>query len=815
MKREKREGSLREQLEAALAECSRLREENARLEARLRSLGERPHPEGEGEAQPVRTVTQEASTEAKIALFREVFRGRRDLYALRWETKSGRSGYSLACSNEWRRPRCRKPRVKCGECANARFPAVTDEVIRDHLSGRHTIALCPLLPDQTCWFLTIGFERGDWQEAVAAFLETCSAMGIPAAVERLRSGTGAHVWVFFERRIPAATARKFGCVLLTRTIEKGQEVGMDVYDRLCPDLDALPRGGFGGFVPLPLERGPREEGNSVFVDKDFLPHPDQWRYLSGLERVPAAAVDAAVREAEKQGKIIGVRMSLTHEEGEEQDPWTAPPSERRPPEPLEGPLPDKIRIVLASRIYLEKEGLTPAVLSRLRRLAAFQNPEYYRAQAMGLTTFDKPRVIACAHDSPARIALPRGCLEEVIGLFEGHGVRTEIVDQRHDGIPIEAAFHGSLSPLQQEAAQALLAHENGVLHAGTAFGKTVVAAWMIAARKVSTLVLVHRRQLMDQWQERLASFLALPPESIGRIGGGTNSRTGNVDVAILQSLNRKGAVQELVAEYGHVIVDECHHVPAFTFEQVLDRAKARYLLGLTATPVRKDGHHPIVMMQCGPIRFRVNALSQAASRPFDHVVIPRRTEFRMAPGGARVGIQGVYSALITDKARNELIFQDLIKAVEKGRSPLLLSERTDHVETFAKRCEGVVRHVVVLRGGMGKNQRKALAEQIKAIPDEEERVLIATGRYIGEGFDDARLDTLFLATPVSWRGTLQQYAGRLHRRHDNKSVVQIYDYVDGRVPMLERMHERRLAGYRSIGYRVGGTKAKEKGDLRK
>jgi len=811
----KREGSLREQLDAALAECSRLREENARLEARLRSLGECPHPEGEGEAQPVRTVTREASADAKIALFCDVFRGRRDLFARRWETKkSGRSGYSLACSNEWRRPRCRKPRVKCGECENGSFPAVTDEVIRDHLSGTHTIAIYPLLPDDTCWFLAIRFERGDWQGSVVAFLETCSAMGIPAAVERLRSGKGAHVWLFFERSIPAAMARKFGCVLLTRTIEKGHEIGMDVYDRLCPDLDALSRGGFGGPVPLPLQLGPREEGNSVFVDKDFLPHPDQWIFLSGLERVAAAAVDAAVREAEKQGKIIGVRMSSTQEEGE-QDPWTAPPSERRPPEPLEGPLPKQVRIVQASRIYLEKEGLTPAVQSKLRRLAAFQNPEYYRAQAMGLPTFDKPRVIACAHDSPGRIALPRGCLEEVIGLFEDHGVRTEIVDQRHDGTPIEADFHGSLRPQQQEAADALLAHEDGVLHAGTAFGKTVVASWVIAARKVNTLVLVHRRQLMDQWQERLATFLGMPPKSIGRIGGGTNTRTGNVDIAILQSLNRKGAVQELVAEYGHVVVDECHHVPAFTFEQVLDRAKARYLLGLTATPIRKDGHHPIVMMQCGPIRFRVNARSQAISRPFDHVVIPRSTEFRMAPGGARVGIQGVYSALITDEARNELIFQDLIKAVEKGRSPLLLSERTDQVEAFAKRCEGVVRHVVVLRGGMGKNRRKALAEQIKSIPDEEERVLIATGRYIGEGFDDARLDTLFLATPVSWRGTLQQYAGRLHRRHDNKSVVQIYDYVDGRVPMLRRMHERRLAGYRSIGYRVRGTKAKEKGDARK
>jgi superfamily II DNA or RNA helicase len=806
----KRQGSLREQLEAALAECSRLREENARLEARLRSLEGDPGPVAEPEPQPVRIVTLEASTEDKIALFRRLFRGREDLYARRWETKSGRSGYSLACSNEWRRPRCRKPRVKCGECRNGKFPAVTDEEIRDHLSGRHTIAIYPLLRDDTCRFLAIGFETGEWQEAVRALLETCDGMGIPAAVERIRSGDGGRVWMFFEGRIPAALARKFGCVLLTRTIDKGHEIHMDVYDRLHPDQDALPRGGFGGSVPLPLERGPREEGNSVFVDRDFLPHPDQWRFLSRLDRVPAAAVDTAVREAETQGRIIGVRMSSTQEEGEP-DPWTAPPSARRLPEPLAGPLPDRVRIVRSSRISMDKGGLSPAALSRLRRLAAFQNPEYYRAQAMGLATFDKPRIISCAQDSPDRLSLPRGCLTEVVELFQASGVHTEVVDERHDGVPMEARFHGSLRPRQQEAVDALLAHEDGVLHAGTAFGKTVVASWMIAARTVNTLVLVHRRQLMDQWQERLATFLGVPPKSIGRIGGGTNSPTGSLDIAILQSLNRKGAVRELVSEYGHVIVDECHHVPAFTFEQVLDRAKARYLLGLTATPIRKDGHHPIVMMQCGPIRYRVTARSQAASRPFDHVVIPRATGFRMPAGDAGVGIQSVYSALITDEERNELIFKDLVKAVEKGRSPLLLSERTGHVEAFAKRCEGVVRHVVVLRGGMSKTRRKALAEQIKAIPDEEERVLIATGRYIGEGFDDARLDTLFLATPVSWRGTLQQYAGRLHRRHDSKSVVQIYDYVDGRVPMLRRMHERRLAGYRSIGYRIGGTNAQERG----
>jgi superfamily II DNA or RNA helicase len=803
----KREENLRAALEVAKAECSRLQEENDRLRALLRSVGKDPRQEREDQSKPIRTATQESSTEAKIAVFRGMFRGREDVFALRWETKSGRVGYSLACSNEWRRPRCRKPRVMCGECENRRSLPITDEVIRDHLSGKHTVAVYPLLEDQTCWFVAAAFERAGWIEHVGAFLSTCRAMEIPAALERTRSGNGAHAWIFFERPVPAAGARKLGCAILTRTIEQGYEMSMDAYDHLFPDHDTLPRGGFGGVIPLPLQRDPRERGNSVFLGQDLLPHPDQWHFLSTHERMPAEAVDDAVREAERKGKIIGVRMSLTEEE-DEQDPWTAPPSRRKPPERVEGSLPGKVRIVQQDMIYLEKEELPPAMLSRLRRLAAFQNPEYYRAQAMGLSTFDKPRVIACAEDSPTRMGLPRGCLEEVLGLLGSHRVEAELVDQRHGGAPIEVAFKGVLSPLQQEAAEALLADENGVLHAGTAFGKTVVASWLIAARGVNTLVLVHRRQLMDQWKEKLTSFLGLSPDSVGRIGGGANSRKGCIDIAVLQSLNRKGAVKDLVAEYGHVIVDECHHVPAFTFEQVLNRVRGRYVLGLTATPIRKDGHHPIVMMQCGPIRFRVDARHQAASRPFDHVVIPRQTGFRMSRGRSQTRIQDVYAALIKDQERNELILDDLVRALKEGRSPLLLTERTEHVKAFAERLQGLARHVVVLRGGMGKNQRKAVAEQIQSIPDEEERVLIATGRYIGEGFDDARLDTLFLAMPISWRGTLQQYAGRLHRRHENKSVVQIYDYVDRRVPMLTRMYDRRLDGYRTIGYRIRGAEAR-------
>jgi superfamily II DNA or RNA helicase len=420
---------------------------------------------------------------------------------------------------------------------------------------------------------------------------------------------------------------------------------------------------------------------------------------------------------------------------------------------------------------------------------------------MRLSTFGKPRVIRCAEEFPRHIALPRGSLEEVIALFKSHNIKTEVDDQRCGGQPIEAVFHGQLRPEQQTAANSMLNFEDGILCATTAFGKTVVAAWLIAARKVNTLVLVHRRQLLDQWRERLAAFLNVPIKSIGQIGGGRRRATGVIDVAVIQSLNRKQVVDDVVANYGHVIVDECHHLSAVSFEQVLRQAKARFITGLTATPQRKDGHHPIIVMQCGPIRFRVDAKAQALARPFNHLVVPRPTNFRMPPA-EKLEMHEIYAALALDKGRNNLIAVDLVRAIKAGRSPVLLTERTSHVDEFARRLVGLVKHIVVLKGGMGVKQRRAVAEQLAAIPSHEERVLLATGRYIGEGFDDARLDTLLLAMPISWRGTLQQYVGRLHRLHDNKREVIVYDYVDGAVSVLSAMYSKRVRGYEAVGYQI-------------
>ena len=605
--------------------------------------------------------------------------------------------------------------------------------------------------------------------------------------------------MFFDCPVSASLARRFGCAILTRSMERRHQIGLDSYDRFFPSQDTMPKGGFGNLIALPLQRVPREKGNSVFLNWEFEAYPDQWLFLSTIERIHLEKVETIVQEASRNGAILGVRISLA-DEGIENDPWTMPPSKKRKEQTIQGPLPQTVRIVQSNLIYIEKKGLPPAMLNRLIRLAAFQNPEFYKAQAMRLSTFGKPRIIACAEDFPSYVGLPRGCLDDALELIKTHNIKPDLAEHRFGGTSINVIFKGELRPRQQEAAELLFAHDYGILSAPTAFGKTVIAAWLIAKRKVNTLVLVHRRQLMDQWRDRLALFLDMPLEEIGQVSGSKKKVTGSIDISLMQSLNRKREVKDIVAGYGQIIVDECHHIPAFTFEQVLKQVKAKYVVGLTATPIRKDGHHPIIVMQCGPIRFRESAKKEAAARPFDHVVITKYTNFRMAQESAEVKIQDIYAALVLDEGRNELIFNDVLETLEMGRSPLLLTERVEHLEQFAEKLRRFTQNIIVLRGGMGSKQRKAMADQIKAVPDSEERLIISTGRYIGEGFDDARLDTLFLAMPISWRGTLQQYVGRLHRLHDNKRVVQVYDYVDIHVPMLMRMFKKRLKGYAAIGY---------------
>ncbi len=749
-------------------------------------------------------------TAVKIALFRALFKGRDDVYPRRFESKkTGRAGYAPACGNEWVRGICEKPRIKCGDCPHRAFLPVTDEVIRWHLSGKDAAGqdfvagVYPMFADETCCFLAMDFDKNSWHEDVLAVMETCRLLQIPAALERSRSGNGGHVWLFFEDAIPATLARKLGSLILTETMERRPELGLDSYDRLFPNQDTLPKGGFGNLIALPMQKGPREMGDSMFVDDAFAPHPDPWAFLSSLPRLSSERIESLAQEAESRGRVVGVRFALSSDS--EPAPWNTPPSRRHREPPITDPLPEEIEVILGDLIYLTKSALPPALRNRLLRLAAFQNPEFYRAQAMRLPTYEKPRIIACAEDLPGHIGLPRGCMEDLLSLFSELKINPVIRDERVAGNPVEVTFTGILRPDQQVAAAAMLGHDTGVLAATTAFGKTVVAASLIASRGVNTLILVHRQQLLEQWIERLSSFLDLPAKSIGRLGGGHKKLTGGIDVALIQSLVRKGVVDDRVADYGHLVIDECHHLSAHSFELVARRAKARFVLGLSATVVRKDGHHPIIFMQCGPIRHRVDAKEQAAARPFSHHVIVRPTGLRPMTEpdpDRRMEYQNLCAEIIRSEPRNAMIRDDVIAALHEGRSPLILTERTEHITALADLIRPHVPHLIILQGGMGRKSLREAMAQLAAVPENETRIVIATGKFIGEGFDDSRLDTLFLTMPVSWRGIIAQYAGRLHRLHDGKREVRIHDYADLDIPMLSRMFDKRCAGYDAVGYTI-------------
>ncbi len=586
-------------------------------------------------------------------------------------------------------------------------------------------------------------------------------------------------------------------------MERRPDIGLDSYDRFFPNQDTIPQGGFGNLIALPLQKEPRELGNSVFLDQQCVPYPDQWEFLSTIRKIELSTVEETVRDAERLGRVVGVRISLADEE--DAKPWTAPPSRHQKESPIAGLLPESLEMILGDQIYIPKDRLPPGLRNRLLRIAAFQNPEFYKAQAMRLPTYGKPRIIGCAEDHPHHIGLPRGCLDNVQKIFSDLHINAVIRDERNAGIPLNVEFQGELLTEQETAARGMLAYDNGVLSATTAFGKTVVAAWLIAKRGVNTLVLVHRQQLLEQWIERLSALLGLPPKAIGRIGGGRRKPTGLLDVALIQSLVRKGIVNDLVEKYGHLIVDECHHLSAQSFEQVVRRAKAKFVTGLSATVTRKDGHHPIIFMQCGPVRHRVNAKTQAAIHPFQHTVLVRPTSFRplkSADPDMRIQFHDLYNELIADDDRNRLICDEVIEAIREGRSPLILTERNEHLDCLAVRLSPSIRHLVILRGGMRRKEIHEIITRLAAIPENEDRVLLATGRYIGEGFDDARLDTLFLTLPVSWRGTIAQYVGRLHRLYHHKREVRVYDYADLNVPMLARMFDRRCKGYEAVGYTI-------------
>ncbi len=738
-------------------------------------------------------------TSERIQLFLGLFKGRDDVYARLWSSKrSGKEGYSPACKNEWVQDICDKKKVRCASCPSREFIPLTDETIRNHLEGLQTIGIYPLLPEGRCHFLAIDFDKDSWREDAAALLGTSRLKGIPAALERSRSGNGAHIWMFFSEAVSARDARNLGCFLITETMSSNCNLPMSSYDRLFPNQDSVPKGGFGNLIALPFQREAVDKENTLFLDDDLRPLPDQWGFLASVERITPGQLEGLLREANKYGQVLGVGTGFADMD---ERPWATKPSWRFKPPPPQGPLPDSINAVLANQLYVEKEGLSQPLLNRIRRVAAFQNPEFYKKQNLRLSTVLTPRMICCTEDFPHHVGLPRGCLDELIELLGELGIDLDLRDERPLGIDIETNFQGELTPQQKAAASELVPYDMGVLVAPPGSGKTVIGAYMIAARAINTLVLVHRRPLLEQWQHRLQEFLDVEPSLIGQIGGPKDRSTGYIDIATMQSLYSKKQVADVVTEYSHIVVDECHHVPAISFEQILRNARPRHVLGLTATLKRRDGLHPIILMHCGAVRHVSGLRHSDGSQVLERMLMRRDTDFTYETEEADPFIHDIYDRMINDEGRNRLILDDILAALKAGRSPILLTGRREHLQFFASRLEGAVRNMIVLFGGMGAKARRLATEQLSSIPDTEERLIVATGSYIGEGFDDPRLDTLFLAMPVSFDGTITQYAGRLERPFLGKKEVQIFDYVDARVPMLLRMFKKRLRTYKERGYK--------------
>lgn len=726
-----------------------------------------------------------------------VFRGRTDVFAKRYVSKkTGKAGYTPVCKNEFNKYKCDKPKVKCSECAFRELVPLTEDIVLKHLKGEIGIGIYPLLPGDVCNFLAIDFDKKTYEKDVSAFWSICDELNVPIYVERSRSGNGAHVWIFFEGSVLAKVARKLGNILLTKTIEKGS-LDLSSYDRLFPNQDTMPKGGFGNLIALPFQGESCKSGNTVFVDKYFDVQKNQIEILANIKKMTKDEVYTIVEKYANEDFAEPETTEIIEDD--------EIPKKENIKDII---FANNIECILDNQIYVKKLKLLPNELSYLKRLASFTNPEFYEKQRLRLPIYKTPRIISCFEEDERFLILPRGCMDKIRTICEKSNVKLVIKDNRELGIKTDYNFVGTLNKKQEKVMNELLKYDTGVLCATTGFGKTVIAAKIISKLKVNALVLVNRNSLLEQWKERLSYFLDINKKEIGQIGASKENLNGKLDIASVQSLTKKENMEDLVKNYGLVIVDECHHVAAYGFEQVMKAIRSKYVYGLTATPTRKDGLHKIIYMQCGDIRVRVANRELKQNRKMEHVVIVKNTGYKFIGEEEKQKLQ--ISELLNDMCnnvfRNEIIIEDIKQSVLQGRIPIVLTERVDHLkilkEGLEEKLKGLGIPVVIYKGTMGKKQAVEVQNILREADEEgRPRIILATSSSIGEGFDDSRLDTLFLTMPVSWKGRIIQYVGRLHREHDGKNKVIVYDYLDN-MKVLDKMFERRMRGYKIAGYEV-------------
>lgn len=769
-------------------------------------------------------VTRTSSDSQKIALYRLLFRGREDAYANGYLRKDGRMGYSPACLNAWKPGVCDRRHVGCDTCGNRSLHALGDDALKRHFKGldprnRDVLGLYPMTKASTCWLLVADFDDDGWQEAACAYRDACHRRGLDCAVERSRSGNGAHVWVFFEEAIPAREARALGTLLLDDARRHCSKLGFSSYDRLFPTQDTISSDGLGNLIALPLQGAAVRKGNSVFVDDSFAPYTDQWAFLSSVQKVSCKKV----RELVQTRSVVRTEMA----------------DERVV-------MPSTVEVSIDGMVGLDKGALPQAAIADLSRLAAMANPEFFLKQRMHQKIYPAktPRYLWFGEEDEAELRLPRGCFDDAVKYLHEHGAKTQIRDCHTDGRALHVRFVGSFRPGQREAVNALAEHDDGILVAHTGFGKTVIAAGLIAEKGVNTLVLVPSSALLGQWRESLGHFLRIDDEAptlltptgrkarhqpgkVGVLGGGKRLPSGLVDIALVQSLIEGGAVpgdrrvSELVSGYGMVLVDEAQHVPASGLVEVLKASGARCAYGLTATPKRKDKLERALQMFLGPVRMTVRGAGKAADDRAARVLVPRFTGVRRPSDTGDRDWNALLDLVCKHEERNALIARDACDAVLQGRYPIVLTRRVEHARTLSsliaerlregwqsQRGEGAkVPAVITLVGSDGARARRERLDWLRALPPERIACIVATDSYVGEGFDEPRLDTLLLAAPVAWEGLLTQLVGRIQCDLQGKRSPQVYDYVDELVPLLARQWHERLKAYARLGYVVEGSEA--------
>ena len=801
--------------EELLAENLRLRErileleqENARLKGYGSSLLCEPEPPqyGSGRMQPERN--RDAEIQRRLNIFRGLFRGRDDVFAQRFVSKAGKAGYQPVCKNRWS-PECIEHKRKCEGCPFREFIPLDETAIRRHLDKdakeKDVIGIYPILEDNTVYFLCADFDDKNcehgYQDDVLSYVHVCKEWDVPAYIERSRSGKGAHVWIFFEEPILAADARRLGFAIIGAAMESNVRLDMKSYDRFLPNQDFLPKGGFGNLIALPLQGLTRKSGNSVFVDESFEAFQDQWSLLSSARKLSASELKSILATHAYQ-----IELSSSSET----KPWETPKPDRISFEDFHSP----VKLVRANGVYVPIKNVSGKALRHLKGLASFRNPKYYELLNARKPLYHTPSLVTCYEMTEDYLKLPRGCEDAVIELLQSNFSVWEEDDQTNAGRTINVSFSGELRPEQKEAVQRLLACNNGVLAATTAFGKTVAAIGMIARRRTNTLILVHSKALLEQWKEEIEKFLIInEPEPasekkkgrgrrkafspVGLLDGSRNTLHGIIDIAVFNSALSENGVKQFVRNYGMVIADECHHSGAIGYERVLKYVNARYVYGLSATPTRQDGMTPIVFMQCGPIRYKSDAKAQMSRQSFSRVLIPKFTPFRAIEDKGALQYLG---DLANDRARNDLIVQDVVSELNEGRTPIILTKRKDHISILSDMLAPFCRNVVQLIGTASAKEKRLAMDRLKSIPETEPLIVIATGKYVGEGFNYPRLDTLFIALPVAYPNIVQQYTGRLHRDYEGKTEVRVYDYIDIHVPVIANMYGKRLNCYAPIGY---------------